>query len=367
MISQPSFDTPADSLVPPPGIQSFIKNEDLKEVAVGILIAVREHGVCSIPKGSRQAGPMWNSLKDELFLGVKNSDGTRDNNGVLRAYKVWESANSATTKLKPLVLGIITHFGSPTGPEEQHSALELLAEQLKREMNAAEKKKEEKANEKAAQRIQNETAEAELGYRTTGHGVNPPSLGREMTANEAAAVSILAKQTQSVCQGSAMSSAAATAAAASANLTPRVVDASRSHAVESLLASLAAGKKTVTKETTSSLETIKNARNLDRVDLMDSLESSLDRTSNSIMNAFQMFANSPNTKRQKTGKSIQERINLTLQEIKELKELDDPEFEADLKEAKDQLRRLYKERKSMNAGGVAKNLHCDLTMSSDDE
>lgn len=364
MISQPSFDTPADSLIPPPGIQSFIKNEDLKEVAVGILIAVREKGVCSIPKGSRQAGPMWNSLRDELFLGVKNSDGTRDNNGVLRGYKMWETANSATAKLKPLVLGIITHFGSPTGPEEQHSALELLAEQLKREMNAAEKKKEEKANEKAAQRIQNETAEAELGYRTTGYGVKPPSLGREMAANEAAALSILARQTQSVCQGSAVSSAAATAAAASAILTPRD-DASRSHAVESLLASLAAGNKTVTKET-GSLETIKKARNLDRVDLMDSLESSLDRKTDSVMNAFQMFANSPNTKRQKTGKSIQERINLTLHEIKELKALDDPEFEADLKEAKDQLRRLYKERKSMNAGGVAKNLHCDLTMSDDE-
>ncbi len=362
-MSQPSFDTPADSLVPLPGIQSFIKNKDLNEVAVGILIVAREKGVCSLPKGSRQAGPMYKSLQDELFLGVKNADGTRDNNGVLRAYKVWETANSATAKLKPLVQGIIAHFGSPTGPEEQHSALEVLAEQLKREMNAAEKKKEEKANEKTAQRIQNETAEAELGYRANGRGVKPPSLGREVVPNEAAALSILGTQTQSICQGSAVSSAAA-AAAASAILTPRV-DASRSHAVESLLASMAAGKKTVTKKS-SSLETIKKARNLDRVDLMDGLESSLDRTSNSVMNAFQMFANSPNTKRQKTGKSIQERINLTLQEIKELKELDDPEFEADLKEAKDQLRRLYKERKSLNAGGVAKNLHCDLTMSDDE-
>ena len=63
--------------------------------------------------------------------------------------------------------------------------------------------------------------------------------------------------------------------------------------------------------------------------------------------------------RQKTGKAIQERINLTLQEIKQLEDLNDPDLEAELKEAKYVLHRLYKERKSLNKGG-------DLTMSDEE-
>lgn len=384
------------SLQPLPGLQSFKKCEThpeehgyLEEKAISMLIVASESGVFEIPKNSRNTGVMWNELMLTLFHGRKNADGTRDGNGVLRGYEAWpRTKDAATAKLKPLLKGIVEHFGSPlyrmcAGKGPNQSVLESLSEQMIGKMEDAERKKAEKANEKIARRIQNETVEEELGFRAPGNGVEGPSLSREMNSHDADALALLAQPTRSVSQGqdgtSAVAAAATSAATASAFTTPRVEESrnntvqsaiatlagtsSRSNAFDSAVASLAAGKvSTVSKK--GSLDAIKNARNLDLVDLTDGLESSLDRTSTNVLQAFTALNGSPNTKRQKTNRDallkIQENRNLLLQEIKELQAMNDPAYDDDIKEAQAQFRRLGEERKRLSEAVVEKGPPRDL-------
>jgi hypothetical protein len=384
------------SLQPLPGLQSFKKCQThpeehgyLEEKAISMLIVASELGVFEIPKRSRNTGVMWNELMLTLFLGRKNADGTRDGNGVLRGFEAWSgTTDAATAKLKPLLKGIVEHFGSPlyrmcAGKGPNQSVLETLSEQMIDKMEAAERKKKEKANEQIARRIQNETVEGELGFRAPGNGVEGPSLSREMNSHDADALTLLAQPTRSVSQGqagtSAVAAAATAAATASAFTTPRVEESrnntvqsaiatlagtsSRSNALDSAVASLAAGNvATVTKK--GSLDTIKGPRNLDYVDLTDGLEASLDRTSTNVLQAFTALNGSPNTKRQKTNRdallNIQERRKLLLQEIKELKEMNDPAYDDDIKEAQAQFRHLGEERKRLSEAVVEKGPPRDL-------
>jgi len=158
--------------------------------------------------------------------------------------------------------------------------------------------------------------------------------------------------------------ASAAAAAASIVTVEGAAASSRSNSVEQALAYMSAGKSsTVTK--TGSLEFIKNARgNLDKTTLTDGLESSLEKTSSGVvMNTMKLLQGSPNTKRQKTAKSIQERINLTLAEIRDLKAMG-PEFADSLEDAMAQLRHLQQERKKLvneeASSSITKNLDNDL-------
>ncbi|KAL7494181.1 hypothetical protein ACHAWT_002904 [Skeletonema menzelii] len=391
--NNPTADIP---LQPLPGLQSFKKCDNfpeeygyLNELAVQMLIVASEFKVFELPKGSRQSGAKWNELMLTLFTGRKNADGKRDGNGVLRGFEVWTTKDAATAKLKPLLKGIVEHFGSPlyrmfAGKGPDKSVLETLSEQMIDKMEAAERKKDEKANEKAARRIQNETVEGELGFRAPGNGVEGPSLLREVDSHDADALALLAQPTGSVSKGqggsSAVAAAAAAAAIASTFTTPRVEasrnntvqstiatlagTSSRSNALDSAVASLAAGKvATVTKKGT--LSAIKNARNLDHVDLTDGLESSLDRTSTNVLEAFTAFTGSPNSKRQKTNReallNIQERMNLLLKEIKDLKEMNDPAYDDDIKEAQAQFRLLREERKRLSEAVVEKGPPRDLS------
>ncbi len=375
---------------PFPGLQSFKKCQDstefahLEQLAVEMIIVANELEVFELAKGSRLTGVKWNELMVTLFTGWKNADGTRDGNGVLKGYEAAWTTNkdAATAKLKPLLKGIVEHFGTPQD-NPNPSVLENLSQQMIKKMESAERKKNEKANEKLARRIQNETIEDELGFRAPGNGVEGPSLLRELDSLDTAALALLAQPTRSVSQGqagtSAVAAAATAAATASAFTTPRVEESrnntvqsaiatlagssSRSNALDSAVASLAAGNvATVTKK--GSLDTIKGPRNLDYVDLTDGLEASLDRTSTNVLQAFTALNGSPNTKRQKTNReallNIQERRKLLLQEIKELKEMNDPAYNDDIKEAQAQFRHLGKERKRLSEAVVEKGPPRDL-------
>ena len=93
--------------------------------------------------------------------------------------------------------------------------------------------------------------------------------------------------------------------------------------------------------------TIKQARNMDQHALTDSLSNALSSSTLQFASVIKSLAQSPNTKSRKSTKQIQEEIILVLQEIKQLKEMnDDGDMDEDLADAKRRLKSLQAERKA---------------------
>lgn len=112
------------------------------------------------------------------------------------------------------------------------------------------------------------------------------------------------------------------------------------------------------------LDFIKNSRNsLDKVTLTDGLESSLEKTATDVVaQTITAIKGSPSAKKAKKLKDIQELINLTLEEIKQLETMG-PEFETERREAYETYRRLLQQRKQLR--GVSKNLEEEMAESDD--
>lgn len=190
----------------PPGIAKFKKCESsddanliaLKSVAVSLLLATKESGVCSLPPKSRSISKEWKKLSDDLFHG-RLTNGRRDGNGVFRGYMEWSCRDPQTLKLKPLVLNIIKFFAAKyeeREDEDEATVLEQLAGELQRDIKAAEKKRMEEQDADFAQRIQNEQAEEDMGFVSPGVGVRPPS-GVVVGDAERQGLSLLAQTTSS--------------------------------------------------------------------------------------------------------------------------------------------------------------------------
>ena len=143
-----------------------------------------------------------------------------------------------------------------------------------------------------------------------------------------------------------MSTAAAsfTSVATDAVFTPNnnEVQVGRSRAVtEAVLAGKAAGSIN-TKTVAGSL---KRARNMDIVDLMDNLDNALKSASNEMTQTLKLICGSPNTKRATAALSIQTLIKSALEEIKLSKDMNsDGCFDDELKKAVDNLHDLYNQR-----------------------
>ena len=187
----------------PPGLAAFKKcqttNPHLGDMAVSLLLIAKESGVCCLPKGSRCTN-QWNDLMATAFYGAKINNGQRDGNGVFRCYSPWTCANPAITKFKPLVIAIIKEFDKAfTSREDQSNAtaLEVVANELTRDMDKAEKEKVERADQVLAQKLQNETSEQCLGFSSPGVGVRPAS-GVGMRPEEQHGLSLLGQATASI-------------------------------------------------------------------------------------------------------------------------------------------------------------------------
>ena len=196
----------------PPGFKKFMKAEDVDEsgelvnplmqqLGVRILLALQENGVCKLQPRTAESNKKWSEFYDDAFYGRKKIDGSRDGDGPFSGYAPWGSENPVSSKMKPLMTKIISHFSQrymDAAGENNPSMLEQISFLLSQDIAAAESAK--SARDLASKRVSMENAAVEggMGFSSPGHGVSLPSTDGCNTDVFDEAAQVLGQQTSSI-------------------------------------------------------------------------------------------------------------------------------------------------------------------------